>query len=37
MRIQAEIAIETADVILFMCDLKSGLTAADEEIAVMLR
>lgn len=37
MRLQAEIAIETADVILFMCDLKSGLTAADEEIAQMLR
>ncbi|MBR6879950.1 MAG: ribosome biogenesis GTPase Der [Clostridiales bacterium] len=37
MRLQAEIAIETADVILFMCDLKSGLTAADQEIAVMLR
>ncbi len=37
MRLQAEIAIETADVILFMCDLKSGLTAADHEIAVMLR
>ncbi|MBO4243130.1 MAG: ribosome biogenesis GTPase Der [Clostridiales bacterium] len=37
MRLQAEIAMETADVILFMCDLKSGLTAADEEIAVMLR
>ena len=26
MRMQAEIAIETADVILFMCDLQSGLT-----------
>ncbi len=37
MRLQAEIAIETADVILFMCDIKSGLTAADEDIAVMLR
>ncbi|MCQ2534995.1 MAG: ribosome biogenesis GTPase Der [Clostridia bacterium] len=37
MRIQAEIAIETADVILFMVDVKQGLTAADEEIAVMLR
>ncbi len=37
MRLQAEIAIETADVILFMCDLKAGLTAADEEIAIMLR
>ncbi len=37
MRLQAEIAMETADVILFMCDIKAGLTAADEEIAVMLR
>ena len=37
MRLQAEIAIETADVILFMCDIQSGLTAADEEIATMLR
>ena len=37
MRIQAEIAIETADVILFITDLHAGLTAADEEIAVMLR
>ena len=37
MRLQAEIAMETADVILFMCDIKAGLTAADEEIAVVLR
>lgn len=37
MRLQAEIAIETADVIVFLVDLKSGMTAADEEIAVMLR
>lgn len=37
MRLQAEIAIETADVIVFMCDIKSGMTAADQEIAVMLR
>jgi len=37
MRLQAEIAIETADVIVFMCDLQTGVTAADEEIAVMLR
>ncbi len=37
MRTQAGIAMETADVILFMCDVKSGLTAADHEIAVMLR
>jgi len=37
MRAQAQIAVETADVILFMCDLKTGLTAADHDIAVMLR
>lgn len=37
MRTQAGIAIDTADVIVFMCDVKSGLTAADHEIAVMLR
>ncbi len=37
MRLQAEIAIETADVIVFMCDLKTGVTAADEDISVMLR
>jgi len=37
MRAQAEIAMETADVILFMCDLKSGLTASDHDIAIMLR
>ena len=34
---QAEIAIETADVILFMCDVKGGLTASDIEVASMLR
>lgn len=34
---QAQIAIETADVILFMVDMKTGLTAADEDVAVMLR
>ena len=37
MRLQAEIAIETSDVIVFMCDVQTGLTASDEEIAVMLR
>ncbi len=37
MRAQAQIAIDTADVILFMCDIKSGLTASDHDIAVMLR
>lgn len=36
MRTQAEIAIETADVICFLCDVHAGLTAADREIAVML-
>jgi GTP-binding protein len=34
---QAQIAIDTADVIVLMVDLKSGLTAADEDVAVMLR
>ncbi|MBR6917390.1 MAG: ribosome biogenesis GTPase Der [Clostridia bacterium] len=37
MREQAEIAITTADVILFMCDLKTGVTADDREIATMLK
>ncbi len=34
---QAEIAIDTADVILFMCDGRGGLTASDVEVASMLR
>ncbi|SFC72121.1 ribosome biogenesis GTPase Der [Clostridium uliginosum] len=37
MRRQANIAIETADVIVFIVDGKEGLTAADEEVANMLR
>ncbi len=37
MRQQAELAIDTAQAILFVTDLKSGMTAADEEIATMLR
>ncbi|MBO5269456.1 MAG: ribosome biogenesis GTPase Der [Clostridia bacterium] len=37
MRIQAEIAIEDADVIIFLCDVHAGLTADDREIAVMLK
>jgi GTPase len=37
MRRQAEIAIETADVIIFMVDVKGGLTASDREVATMLR
>lgn len=36
MRTQAQIAIETADVIIFMCDVRAGLTADDRDIAVML-
>jgi len=37
MKRQAQIAIETADVILFMVDGKEGLTATDIEVAEMLR
>ena len=37
MRRQANIAIETADVIVFIVDGKEGITAADEEVANMLR
>ena len=37
MREQAEIAISIADVILFMVDIRQGVTSDDKEIAVMLR
>ena len=37
MRKQAEIAMETADVIIFLTDIKQGVTAADYEVATMLR
>ena len=37
MREQAKIAIEIADVIIFLTDVKQGVTAADEEIAIMLK
>ncbi|MBQ7363425.1 MAG: ribosome biogenesis GTPase Der [Clostridia bacterium] len=37
MRNQAEIAIATADCIIFLCDVRSGLVADDREIAVMLK
>lgn len=37
MRVQAEVAIEMADVVLFMVDGKEGVTAADTEVAQMLR
>ncbi|MBN1623068.1 MAG: ribosome biogenesis GTPase Der [Clostridia bacterium] len=36
MRAQAEIAIETADVIILITDIKDGVTAADIEVAQML-
>lgn len=37
MRQQAQIAIDTADVILFMVDVKQGLVDADAKVADMLR
>ncbi len=37
MREQAEIAIETSDVIIFVTDVKSGVTATDMQVADMLR
>ncbi len=37
MRDQAKLAIDAAHVILFMTDIKSGVTASDMEIATMLR
>ena len=37
MRRQAEIAVETCDVILFFVDGRQGLTADDENVADMLR
>ncbi|MDO4266564.1 MAG: ribosome biogenesis GTPase Der [Eubacteriales bacterium] len=37
MREQAEIAVETANVIIFMTDVREGLVDADNEVANMLR
>ena len=37
MRRQADMAIEIADVILFITDIKQGVTAADHDIALMLK
>lgn len=37
MREQANIAIEIADVIIFLTDIKQGVTAADMDIAMMLK
>ena len=36
MREQAEIAISHADVIVFLTDIRTGLTASDQEVAAML-
>ena len=37
MREQADIAISIADVIVFLTDVKQGVTASDEEIAMLLK
>ena len=37
MREQANIAINVADVIVFITDIKQGVTSADKEIAIMLK
>lgn len=36
-RAQAELAIEQADAVVMLCDAETGLTAADEEVANILR
>ena len=37
MREQAEIAIATATAIIFVCDIRTGMTAADQDVAGMLQ
>ncbi|MEG1942522.1 MAG: ribosome biogenesis GTPase Der [Angelakisella sp.] len=37
MRMQAQIAIDTADVIIMVVDIRSGITANDQDIAIMLQ
>ena len=37
MRAQAEIAISGATVIVFVCDLRTGVTAADQDVAGMIQ
>ena len=37
MREQALIAIDTADVIIFITDVRTGVTAADQDVAAMLK
>ena len=36
MRTQAQLAIDSADVIIFVVDIKTGVTASDHEVASML-
>ena len=36
MRAQAEIAMDNADVIVLVCDIRTGVTAADEDVARLL-
>ena len=36
MREQAKIAIDSADVIILVCDITTGVTAADEDVAHMI-
>lgn len=37
MRRQAEIAIENADVVIFITDVRTGMTSADADVAIMLQ
>lgn len=37
MRLQAEMAIDMSDVIIFMVDVRTGLTSADKDVAAMLQ
>ena len=37
MRRQAQMAIESAEVIILVVDMKSGITATDQEVAAMLQ
>ena len=37
MRTQAEMAVATANVIIFLCDIRAGLLADDRDIAIMLK
>ncbi len=37
MRVQAQLAIDTADVIIMVVDVRSGMVATDQEVAAMLK